>query len=399
MDPAQLEAFKASNADGYRFLRDGTVMKRINNNWRRVIVRGETEELIREIHEAGHLGARATIKKIQERYWWPGLVEEVQKFTSSCEPCQREKKLKKATDIYPMVASRPFQIIGIDHVGPLHKTKKGNQYIIVAQDYFTKWPIAQPTQTTNTDEALDFVQNHIITIYGTPEQIITDRGTAFTSAHWQRTMKKWRINHTPTTAANPQANGQVERFNQTLIRMIRKKLGVKKNKWDNLLQWVLMDYRATIQATTEHTPASLLYGYRMRLPIEGRFPIPIEELEGEPVDRVKQLEELQHERIKAAALIEKKQQRVKEKYEAGKEPATPFKVGDLVLLYAPAHKRKLDQDGDGPFKIREVRPKRQYVIEHRGGGVYRKVSGRRLVPFIDRNEARVIIREPSPPLV
>src|SRR5204863_6435477 len=123
---------------GYRFLRDGTAMKQINNNWRRVIVRGETEELIREIHEAGHLGARATIKKIQERYWWPGLVEEVQKFTSSCDPCQREKKPKKAMDIYPMVASRPFQIIGIDHVGPLHKTKKGNQYIIVAQDYFTK---------------------------------------------------------------------------------------------------------------------------------------------------------------------------------------------------------------------------------------------------------------------
>ena len=72
MDPAQLEALKASNANGYRFLRDGTAMKRINDQWRRVITRGETEELIREIHEAGHLGARATIKKIQERYWWAG---------------------------------------------------------------------------------------------------------------------------------------------------------------------------------------------------------------------------------------------------------------------------------------------------------------------------------------
>jgi len=125
----------------------------------------------------------------------------------------------------------------------------------------------------------------------------------------------------------------------------------------------------------------------------------VEEIEGEPVDRVKQLEELQHERIKAAALIEKKQQRVKEKYEAGKVPATPLKVGDLVLLYAPAHKRKLEQNGEGPFKIREVRPRRKYLIENRGGGLYGLVSGRRLVPFIDRNEARVIVREPSPPLV
>ncbi|CAG8622836.1 2510_t:CDS:2 [Paraglomus occultum] len=120
-------------------------------------------------------------------------------------------------------------IIGIDHVGPLHKTKKGNEHMIVAQDYFTKWPIAQPTQMTNAEEAVAFVENHIITIYGVPEQIITDKGSTFTSDYWKRAMKKWRINHTPTTAANPQANGQVERFNQTLVRMLKKKLGVKKN--------------------------------------------------------------------------------------------------------------------------------------------------------------------------
>jgi len=398
MDPDQLEALKASGAREYKFLRNGTALKLHKNEWKRVIIRPENEEIIRAIHEAGHLGIRATVKKIQERYWWPKIQEEVEKFVSTCDNCQREKKPKKAQDIYPLVATRPFQIIGIDHVGPLHTTKKGNQHIIVAQDYFTKWPIAQPTQTTNTDEALDFVQNHIITIFGVPEQIITDKGTAFTSAQWQRTMKKWGINHTPTTAANPQANGQVERFNQTLVRMLRKRLGVKKNKWDDLLQWMLMDYRATIQATMEHTPASLLFGYRMRLPIEGKYPIPVEEIEDESVDRTKQLEELHHERIKAAALLEEKQQRVKEKYEAGKDLATPFKVGDLVLLYAPAHKRKLELPGEGPFRIREVKSRRRYIIETMGGVKCPIVSGRRLVPYNDRNEARVEIGESSQPL-
>jgi len=134
------------------------------------------------------------------------------------------------------------------------------------------------------------------------------------------------------------------------------------------------------------------------LPIEGRFPIPVEEIEDEPVDRAKQLEELHHERIKAAALLEEKQKRVKEKYEAGKDLATPFKVGDLVLLYAPAHKRKLEQPGEGPFRIREVKPRRRYIIETMGGVKIPIVSGRRLVPYNDRNEARVEIGESSQPL-
>ncbi|CAG8660195.1 2946_t:CDS:1, partial [Paraglomus occultum] len=382
------------------FLRDGTVLKRLNDKWKRVILQGETEEIIREIHEAGHLGMQATIKKIQERYWWPGLVGEVQKFVSTCDQCQREKKPEKAKDIYPIVATRPFQIVGIDHVGPLHLTKKGNLYLIVAQDYFTKWPIAQPTQTTNTDEALEFVHNHIMTVYGAPEQIISDKGTAFTSAQWKRAMKKWGIKHTPTTAANPQANGQVERFNQTLIRMIKKKLGTDKSKWDGtLLQDVLMAYRSSVQATTQHTPSDLLFGYRMRLPIEGRYPIPIEEIEGEIESRMDQLKELQPERIKAAALIEEKQKRVKEKMEAGRDLANPYQVGDLVLLHAPAHKRKLEQANEGPFRIKEVGQRRTYVLETMGGVEYMKVSGRRLVPYKDRNQARVIVGESSHPLV
>ncbi|CAG8655084.1 7201_t:CDS:1, partial [Paraglomus occultum] len=47
-------------------------------------------------------------------------------------------------------------IVGIDHVGPLPKSKEGYQYIIIAQDYLTKWPIAEPTKTTNQDEAIKF---------------------------------------------------------------------------------------------------------------------------------------------------------------------------------------------------------------------------------------------------
>jgi len=400
MDPAQLEALRLSEATNreYKFTRNGAFRK-INDEWKRIITKPQNEEIIRAVHEglaAGHLGQKATEKKIKERYWWPGIYNEVQQFISTCDACQREKKPAKAKDIYPMVATRPFQIVGIDHVGPLHQTKDGYQYLIVAQDYFTKWPIAQPTKTTNTDEALKFLWENIVTVYGVLEQIISDKGTAFTSEHWKRTVKTWGINHTPTTAANPQANGQVERFNQTLVRMIRKRLGVKKSRWIDLLPGVLMAYRSTVQVTTEHTPASLLFGYRMRIPIEGKYPIPLDEILDEPVDREKQIEDLHHERIKAAALIEQKQQRVKEK--AGPELATPLQVSDLVMLYAPAHKRKLEQAGEGPFRIREIGGKKTFVLETMGGVLHGRVNRRRIVPYKDRNKARVIIGETSHPL-
>ena len=402
MDPTAYEELKvkALTDRNLRNLR-GKLFIKNNNQWKKVIQSPDHEEIIRSIHQgvaAGHLGNKITSKKIKERYWWPGIDKMVEKFISTCDNCQREKKPAKAKDIYPIIAQRPFQIIGIDHVGPLHETKEGYQHLIVAQDYFTKWPIVRPTKTTNTEEALDFLWENICTQYGIPEQVITDQGTAYTSEKWKRTVQKWGINHTPTTAANPQANGQVERFNQTLVKMLRKKLGVRKDKWAMHLPAVLMDYRASVQATTECTPSELLYGYRMRLPIEATHPIPIDELLDQPIERMKQLEELHHKRIEKAELIKQKQERVKQQQEAKKGLATPLNIGDLVLLYAPAHKRKLEQVNEGPFRIRKVGKRRTYEIETMGGVYYKKVSGRRLIKYNDRNQARVEIGETSHPL-
>ncbi|CAG8641326.1 2328_t:CDS:2, partial [Paraglomus occultum] len=383
---------KALNDRDYR-VRRGAINKWHDGKWKLVIKSPDHEEIIRSIHDgvaAGHLGVKITCKKIKERYWWPGINKMVQEYISTCVPCQKEKKPEKPKDIYPIIAERPFQIIGIDHVGPLHETKEGYLYLIVAQDYFTKWPMAKATKTTNTDEALEFLQE-ICATYGAPEQIISDRGSAFISEKWKTTLPQWGIKHTPTTAANPQANGQVERFNQTLVKMLRKRTGVRKTTWAERLPFVLWDYRTSVQATMERTPSELLYGYRMRIPIELKYPIPEEDYENQPIDRLKQLEELHHKRIEAAELIKKKQEKVKQQWEFNKGLATPFQVGDLVLLYAPAHKRKLDQAAEGPFRIKEVGKRRTYVLETLGGKMHSTVTGKRLIKFNERNKARVEI--------
>ena len=400
MDPvAYAELRQKALTDRGLKVRRGTLFKEKKpTQWRRVIQCPDHEDIIRSVHEAGHMGIHSTTNKIKERYWWPGIKKHVAEFISTCDQCQREKKPQKAKDIYPMIASRPFQIVGLDHVGPLHKTKDGYQYMIVAQDYFTKWPIVKPTKTTNTKEALKFVYEDIYTLYGKPQQLITDQGSAFTSEMWKLAMKKWKINHTPTTAANPQANGQVERFNQTLVKMLRKKLGARKNQWDQKIPGILMDYRASIQATTEKTPAELLFGYRLELPIEAKYPISLEELMDEPPDRFQQLEDLHHKRIEAAEVIRKKQEKVKDKMEANKGLATPLKIGDLVLLYAPTHKRKLEQASEGPFRIREVGKHGTYVLETMGRNVYKRVGRRRLIKYNDRNKARIDLGESSQPL-
>jgi hypothetical protein len=399
MNPEDYETLRSKvDKDRHLNIEDNRLYRRDYNKWKLVIQKPDHEEIMRSLHEgptAAHSGINATAGKIKERYWWPHIKEDVRDFIKTCDRCQKSKKPQPATDIFPIVAERPMQIIGIDHIGPFEETEEGFRHVIVAQDYFTKFPFAMPVHSTDTDEALVFLWDNICTLFGVPEQVITDKGTAFTSHHWRNCLKTWGIQHTPTNTANPQANGQVERFNQTLKKALKKKMGKKKNKWNRHISTILLHYRAAIQATTELTPLNLLCGMQPRLPIEMKFPPMRIEQYGDAIEARKEiLRELHHTRIRIAEKIRRKQQKVKEKFEARQEPATPFEVDDKVLLHKPAGKKGLDQTMEGPFRIREVLPRRQYIIETLGGVVKRdKVSGRRLTRYYDRSNVRIDIGE------
>jgi len=392
MDPTDYEQLQqdARNSTEYKITRK-SILKRTNDGWRRIIQSPDHEEIIRALHDQGHLGVKSVMSKLKQRYWWPKMQKHVEEYIRTCDTCQRDKLPPKATDIYPIFAERPFQIIGIDHVGYLPKSKKQNayQYVIVAQDYFTKWPMARAVATTRTDEALDFVWEEIITKYGTPERIISDQGSAFISDHWKRTMRKWNIEHVTTTAMNPQANGQVERFNGTLMQMVRRSLKKDKTKWPEQIQTVLMAYRTSVQTATGKTPSELLYGFQMKLPIDNKYPVDPEEIIEEPFQqRIEELKALEQKRLLVADRLEQQKIRMKEKYEQGKLPIKEYEPGDTVLYKMPKT-NKLDLPMQGPFKIKKVLGKRRYQLETMGGAAYKVVTGRRLTPWFDRSKARV----------
>ncbi len=46
-------------------------------------------ELARAHPMAGHLGMEKTIKRIRDRFHWPGLDAEVKRFCRSCPTCQQ----------------------------------------------------------------------------------------------------------------------------------------------------------------------------------------------------------------------------------------------------------------------------------------------------------------------
>lgn len=91
-----------------------------------------------------HLGEKKTWAKISERFYWPSPYMDTLRWVQSCENCAARKSPKDSrTELAPITEfDCPFDMIGVDIVGPLPETDEGNKYILVFTDYLTKWPEA-----------------------------------------------------------------------------------------------------------------------------------------------------------------------------------------------------------------------------------------------------------------
>src|SRR6266542_5290396 len=124
-------------------LKDGGLVKTKLNKELKVLKRNEMELILSLTHEHplfGHFGLEATLTKLKERYYWPKMKNDVKSYIQTCDQCQRRGKTINENELHSIKIKEPFYQWGIDIVGPLTETSRRNKYIVVAIDYFTKYP-------------------------------------------------------------------------------------------------------------------------------------------------------------------------------------------------------------------------------------------------------------------
>ena len=102
-----------------------------------------------------------------------------------------------------------FYMWGIDFMGPF-SSSFGNEYILLAVDYVSKWVEAIPARTNDARVVMKFLRDNIFVRFGMPQDIISDQGTHFTNQSFATLLKKYSIIHRRATLYYPQTSGQVE---------------------------------------------------------------------------------------------------------------------------------------------------------------------------------------------
>ena len=174
------------------------------------------------------------------------MGEDIKRYVQSCDTCQRRQRPIKAEPLHPIKVGRPFDRVEIDIVGPLPTIKKGNQYIVVATEYLTKWPEARALPDAKAASVATFFYEDIICRHGCPKELLTDQGTHFVNAIIDSMCARLGTKHRLSTTYHPQTNGLVERFNRTLCEMLAKYSIEYQEDWDIFLPSALFASSANL---------------------------------------------------------------------------------------------------------------------------------------------------------
>ena len=133
------------------------------------------------------------------------------------------KEKRPTFPLQPVAIQNPFEQWGLDVVGEINPNSfKLHKYILIANDYFSKWTEAIPLKVISDNEVIQFLQWNIVTKFGVPNCLVFDNAKYFSSLKIVDFSLKYNINLKYSTNYYPQGNGVVESTNKNLLLIIKK---------------------------------------------------------------------------------------------------------------------------------------------------------------------------------
>ena len=232
------------------------------------IPKSQRYQVFLSLHNLSHPGIRATTKLVTERFIWPSIKSDCNKWSRACLACQKSKVARhtKAPLTDFAVPNERFRHLNVDIVGPLPLCE-GYRYLLTIIDRYTRWLEAVPIEDQTAKTIAKTLISSWFARFGIPENITTDQGRQFESDLFRCLAKYFGFNNKVTTAYHPQANGLIERQHRT-IKSALKCHFLKNNSWVDALPFVLLGIRTALKEDLNCSSAQLVYGSEVMLPGE-----------------------------------------------------------------------------------------------------------------------------------
>ncbi|TKS78098.1 Gypsy retrotransposon integrase-like protein 1 [Collichthys lucidus] len=212
-----------------------------------------------------HLGQKKTVHRIQSKYYWLGIIKDVVDWIKVCETCQHTERNKNlARTVRPIKVDAPWDVVGIDLLGPFPETQQGNTNVTLIVDYFSKWAEAFPVQKTDALSVARCISKCIYR-FGSPKTIVCTQNGDFSKEVTKLLYTRWSIVQKVAPLDEPQLNPLHDCTCPLLKEAIVQMVTEKQADWDDFLDPVLFLFRTSTNPTTKFSPYSLMFNRKANL--------------------------------------------------------------------------------------------------------------------------------------
>ena len=387
------------------FVKGDSLFKRNNDKapLKVVLDLSQRHRILEAAHDQlGHRGEHPTLYHIKNRFFWPGIWNDVRHYVRSCHECQLRNTARIQLPLQISIPTKLFARIYLDVM--FMPPCQGFRYIVAARDDLSGASEGRALKRLSSHAIANFFWEEILCRYGMVYQVTTDNGPEIQKA-FRQLLIKYGIPQITISPYNSRANGVVERGHFTIREALVKMCKGNIDKWPQLVHHAFFADRITVRRQTGYSPYFLLYGTEPLLPFdlaEASFMLDayhsnmtaedlliarIQQLQKKPEDLQHASQTLHDHRIKSKKLFE-------ERFHARLHQDS-FEPGSLVLVRNSAIELELNRKTKprylGPYQVvRAHDGGRSYVLAELDGTIWNKyVAAFRIIPYISRHDPRL----------